>query len=157
MVSRRVVVGGGAAVVAAGAGLHLAGRDDDVLRALGARPRPTPDPADTALLGRIADEQEALLGPVAALEGVETADLVAVLTTQLQALGMGDREPSTRTTAGAQDVDAVATEIAAASRRRQRDALEAVSPDLGRLLASLAAGQAQVARVLRTRAAEARP
>ncbi|MCO7239504.1 hypothetical protein [Aeromicrobium sp. CnD17-E] len=151
MVSRRVVVGGGVAVVAAGAGLHVAGRDDDVLRALGARPRPMPDPADTRLLERAAADQAALAASVGRLEGVRTDDLVTVLRTQLDGLGGAadvDASPSTRSS----DVATVVADLNRTASRRQTDALAAVSPDLARVLASLAAGQAQVARTLGRRA-----
>jgi hypothetical protein len=147
MVSRRVVLGSGMVVLAGGAVLRLAGRDDDLLRALGARPRPVPDPADTALLRTAATEQASLVAAVEALDDVEVGDLLTVLREQLQALGGGRLEPARP--ASARDV---AQDVAAAARRREGDALDAVSPDLGRVLASLAAGQAQVARTLGRRA-----
>ncbi|MEH3067936.1 MAG: hypothetical protein PGN15_07700 [Aeromicrobium erythreum] len=151
MVSRRVVVGGGVAVVAAGAGLHVAGRDDDVLRALGARPRPMPDPADTRLLERAAADQVTLAVSVEALDGVRTDDLATVLRTQLDGLGGApDVDPSPTTTSS--DVATVVADLNRTASRRQADALAAVSPDLARVLASLAAGQAQVARTLGRRA-----
>lgn len=151
MVSRRVVVGGGVAVVAAGAGLHVAGRDDDVLRALGARPRPMPDAADSRLLERAAADQAALATSVEGLRDVETDDLVTVLRTQLQGLGGApDGAPSPSTTSS--DVATVVADLNRTAGRRQTDALAAVSPDLARVLASLAAGQSQVARTLGRRA-----
>jgi hypothetical protein len=148
MVSRRVVLGSGLVVLAGGAVVRLAGRDDDLLRALGARPRPVPDPSDTALLRTAAEEQAALLASVEQLDDVD--DLVAVLREQLEALGgatAATPAPATGTP------DDVARLVAAAARRREADALAATSPDLGRVLASLAAGQAQVARTLGRRAA----
>ncbi len=151
MVSRRVVVGCGVAVVAAGAGLHVAGRDDDVLRALGARPRPMPDPADTRLLERAAADQVALAASVEGLGGVRTDDLVTVLRTQLDGLG-GAPETDAAPPAASSDVAAVVADLNRTASRRQTDALAAVSPDLARVLASLAAGQAQVARTLGQRA-----
>ncbi|MCX6407640.1 MAG: hypothetical protein NTV28_12045 [Propionibacteriales bacterium] len=151
MVSRRVVVGGAVAVVAAGAGLHVAGRDDDVLRALGARPRPMPDAADSRLLERAAADQAALATSVEGLRDVETDDLVTVLRTQLQGLGGApDGAPSPSTTSS--DVATVVADLNRTAGRRQTDALAAVSPDLARVLASLAAGQSQVARTLGRRA-----
>lgn len=147
VVSRRVVVGSGLAVVAAGAGLHVAGRDDDLLRALGARPHPIPDASDTALLRTAASEQVSLVSAVEQLGGADET-LVDVLREQLEALGGppgGSTPPATEITGGAGDV---ARAVAAAARRRESDALTAVSPDLARVLASLAAGQAQVARTL---------
>lgn len=154
MVSRRVVVGAGAAVVAAGAGLHLAGRDDDLLRAVGARPRPVPDPADTALLRTALSEQETLratLEAVAADDGdLDVEDLVAVMDRQVTTLG----GPSSTPPAASPDVDAagLAERLAQVARSRERDALAAVSPDLAQVLASLAAGLAQTARTLGRRA-----
>lgn len=146
VVSRRVVVGSGLAVVAAGAGLHVAGRDDDLLRALGARPHPIPDASDTALLRTAASEQVSLVSAVEQLGGADET-LVDVLREQLEALGGppgGSTPPASEITGGG----AVARAVAAAARRRESDALTAVSPDLARVLASLAAGQAQVARTL---------
>lgn len=148
VVSRRVVVGSGLAVVAAGAGLHLAGRDDDLLRAAGARPRPVPDAADTALLRTAAAEQVSLVEAVEGLDEDGSADLAAVLRRQLDALGGPPSSAAPTTAAATGGADAVARSVAAAARRRESDALTAVSPDLARVLASLAAGQAQVARTL---------
>jgi len=147
VVSRRVVVGSGLAVVAAGAGLHVAGRDDDLLRALGARPHPMPDASDTALLRTAAAEQASLVSAVEQLSDVDDT-LVSVLREQLEALGgpPGGSAPPASEVAG--DADAVARAVTATARRRESDALSAVSPDLARVLASLAAGQAQVARTL---------
>lgn len=147
VVSRRVVVGSGLAVVAAGAGLHVAGRDDDLLRALGARPRPMPDASDTALLRTAAAEQASLVDAVEQLSDVDDS-LASVLREQLEALGGapgGSAPPTSEVSGGA---DAVGRAVTATARRRESDALAAVSPDLARVLASLAAGQAQVARTL---------
>lgn len=146
MVGRRVVVGGGIAVVAAGAGLHLAGRDDDALRALGARPRPLPDAADTAILRRAVAEQQELVAAVSAVDASSADDLVRVLRVQLEALGGADGAGGP--TGTGRDAATVVASLTAAAARRQRDALAAVSPDLARVLASVAAGQAQVAQAL---------
>lgn len=155
MVSRRVVVGAGAAVVATGAGLHLAGRDDDLLRAVGARPRPRPDPADTARLRTALQEQESLRAALDSLDGdVSTADLVDVLDRQVTTLGGPSATPPAPagdTTASAL-AEELAEELAEAGRRREQDALAAVSPDLAQVFASLAAGLAQTARTLGGRA-----
>lgn len=111
-----------------------------------------PDAADTVLLDRAVADQTTLVASVDTLDGVDTTDLVVVLRGQLDALGGQPTTPSTAPpTTGTPDT--VAAAVSAASRRRQADALEAVSPDLARLLASLSAGQAQVARVLRSRTA----
>lgn len=147
VVSRRVVVGSGLAVVAAGAGLHVAGRDDDLLRALGARPRPMPDASDTALLRTAASEQVSLVSGVEQLDDADDT-LVSVLREQLDALGGPPDDPAPPASGTTGGADAVARAVAAAARRRESDALTAVSPDLARVLASLAAGQAQVARTL---------
>ncbi len=150
MVSRRVVLGSGVVVLAGGAVVRLAGRDDDLLRALGARPRPVPVAADTTLLRTAATEQAALVEAVGGLDDVDVEDLLAVLREQLDALGGGDAAgPGAARSSSAREV---ARDVAAAARRREADALAATSPDLGRVLASLAAGQAQVARTLGRRA-----
>lgn len=159
MVSRRVVVGAGAAVVVAAAGVRVADRDDDLLRALGARPRPVPDAGDTALLATAATEQSDLVDAVARLADddpeLETADLLAVLREQLDVLGGVPVTARADVVVEAGPAAEVARDLAAAARRREADVLRAVSPDLARVLASLAAGQAQVARTLGRRAGSA--
>lgn len=151
VVSRRVVVGAGAVVLAAGGGLVLTDRHDDVLRALGARPHPVADPDDTALLRTVASEQADLVG---ALEGLDDAEeLVTVLREQLEALGGAPGATASPSTAppSVEDAAGAAALVEETSRRRERDALVAVSPDLARVLASLAAGLAQVSTTLGAR------
>ncbi|MGJ9414054.1 hypothetical protein ACHAAC_15235 [Aeromicrobium sp. CF4.19] len=155
MISRRAALGGAAAatVVAGAAGAHALGVDDDVLRALGARPRPIPDTGDTALLTSAAGEQAEVVASLdALLVAYEDPDLQAlrdVAAEQLEGLGGADLP----TVAEAQDersaaTAAVATLVDDAEQRSRRDALAARSPALMTVLASLSAGRAQLARRL---------
>ncbi len=142
-----MLLGSGTLVVVAGSlgGLRLTGRDDDALRALGVRPRPVPDPADTSLLTRAAGEQAVLLGRLVS-ERAEDDPLALVLTEQLDVLG-GPPVPAD-TPEDPDAAETLARAVALAGRRREGDALAAVSPDLGRVLAAVAAGLAQVALAL---------
>ncbi len=74
-----------------------------------------------------------------------------MLRTQLDGLG-GAVEVDASTSTTSSDVATVVADLNRTASRRQTDALAAVSPDLARVLASLAAGQAQVARTLGRRA-----
>ncbi len=156
MVSRRVVLAGaGSSLLALGAGaLYGTGRHDDVLRALGARPRPVADPSDVDRVRRAAAEHDDLLTAARGVDAPE--DLVAILTEQRDALS-GDAGPQESATPVvdpqvAQAPRATTAEVAAlvslVARRRADDAVEAVAPDLARVLASLGAGLAQVAAAL---------
>lgn len=157
VISRRVLLGTGAAVVATGGALtaaHRTHRLDDVADALGIDPKPLPDPNDTRILRRAADQCATLLATVEATAtaqpAVALAPLVAIVRQQLAAVG---GSAATTVPAPAADVsaalDALETAFTDAADRRAADAVEAGSPDLVRVLASMSAGHAQSARALR--------
>ncbi len=142
VVSRRVVLAAGAGVVAAGgAALVVGDRLDDALRVLGVPPKDRPDAGDVRLAARARAEADALVDRAVADDA--PAAVVAVL--REQAAGL----PATATsTTVADDLE---TACRAASAARRDDALEAVSPDLVAVLASLSAGLAQVTRTVASR------
>jgi len=155
VISRRAVLGTGATVGVGAACLVVAeatGSLDDIARAVGVRPHPEPAASDTTLLTRVAQRQGELLALVDAT-GRRHRDLAPGLASaltagkaHLEAVG-GARQPH------APDIDddpstALATLADAyrdAADERASDAIAAVSPDLARVLASMAAGLDQLA------------
>lgn len=137
-------------MVAAGVGTHLAGVDDDLLRAAGVEPHPEPDPADEALLVDVVARQRRL---VAGLDDLarrrpslddDAPTVRSAAREQLRTIGgrAGGTADPVRSPAE------LAQRFSAASRASTRAALAATSPDLARVLASLGAGQAQLARTI---------
>ncbi|WP_162248839.1 hypothetical protein [Aeromicrobium sp. Root472D3] len=157
MMTRRVLIGTGVAVVGAGGLLVAAeatGRLDDVADAVGLDPRPEPDPGDTRILRRAATATAALLAGVestaAAHPELALDPVAAIVREQLAALGGATPPASPAPPADvAAAVDALATALDAARTDRRRDALAAGSPALVRVLASMSAGHAQGVRAVR--------
>lgn len=156
--TRRALIGTGAGVAGA-AGLLVAGeatgRLDDVADAVGVDPKPQPDPDDTRVLRRAARATAALQAIItatsAAHPGLALAPVTAVVGEQLAALGgaKASVSPAPPTDRGAA-VDELAARFDAARKDRARDAVEAGSPALVRVLASMSAGHAQSVRVVRS-------
>ncbi|MGA8987637.1 hypothetical protein [Aeromicrobium sp.] len=157
MISRRALLGSGAATAAAAAGLGVAAHAhqlDDLARAVGIEPKPEPDPRDDRLLAAAAADQNALLAAVEATAathpGPALDPFVAISTAHAKAVGVSRRIPDVptpprdRTTA----YSSLAASYAAASSARAADANRAVSPDLARVLASMSAGLAQCAQAV---------
>lgn len=159
--TRRVLIGTGAAVVGA-AGLLVAGeatgRLDDVADTLGIEPKPLPDPSDTRVLRRAAASTADLLVAVEATAAAHTTialgPVADIVRQQLAALGgrpAGGSTPPAGTAPA--DVDAAVTALAesfvVSGRARATDAGAAGSAALVRVLASMSAGHAQSARVVR--------
>jgi len=157
--TRRVLLGTGAVVVTAGGALAVAGathRLDDVADAVGLDPKPLPDPEDSRILRRAARRTAILLATTeataTAFPDLALADLEVAAREQLAALGGGTAAatdvaapPADRAAAVAALVDAYAV----AATQRADDAGDAFSPALVRVLASMSAGHAQAARLLR--------
>lgn len=148
--TRRALLGAGALVVAAGVGTHLAGVDDDLLRSAGVRPHPEPDPADEELLAQVVARQRRLVAGLDSLAARRPSlddDVPSVrgaAREQLRTIGGrpgGAAEPVS-------SASEAARRFSVAARESTRAALAATSPDLARVLASLGAGQAQIARSL---------
>ncbi len=159
--TRRVLLGTAAGVAAGAAlvgGARLTGRLDDVADAVGLDPKPEPDPRDTRLVRRAA---RAAAGLVAAVEA--TASRHPDLATALAPLAIIGREqvaavdggptattdPITPPEAPDEAVRALETLCSTSSTERAADCGTAVSPDLARVLASMSAGLAQAATILR--------
>lgn len=147
------MLGGTAVVAGLVGGAHLLDVDDDLLRLAGARPRPMPDAGDEQRVRAAATEQAGLVAALGALAtafpDVPLEPLQAVAEEQLRAVGGADVPPVDAPGGGqGAAVQAVAEQVAATARRREQDAAAAVSPALVRVLASMAAGQAQLARTL---------
>lgn len=148
MISRRVALASGAAVLLAGAVSFLRGGwTDDALQALGARPKPLPDQSDAKLI-QVAASQ--LGSAVSALEGLgaEVDDLRELAVEQLAGLGQADPGQSA---GGSATMGDVATIFSDQSQLRAADSVAANSRDLAVVFASMSAGQAQLARELRSR------
>lgn len=159
VISRRALLGTGAGIVAlAGAGLvaHATHRLDDAADAIGLEPRPRPAPSDDALVVAVAKDQNLVLSAIEST-GAEHPDLTARLEpfakigqAHVNAVGGTSAVPS----AEAIDPDPVAavkalvTTLSTASAARAKDSAKAVSPDLARVLSSMAAGLAQSSRAL---------
>lgn len=159
MISRRTLLGTGAAVaVAAGAGVvaGLTHRLDDVARGVGIKPRARPVASDDALIAMVAHEQNALLGQVEAAAARHTGlagglkHFSQIGQAQVRAVGGADKVPDAPAVDNdpARAVAALSTAYAAASRARAHDAGRAVSPDLARVLSSMSAGLAQCAHTV---------
>jgi hypothetical protein len=156
--TRRVLLGTGAAVVVSAGALTAAGlthRLDDVADAVGIDPKPLPDPEDSRILRRASSETATLLATVeataAAHPDLGLADLEGIGRQHLAALG----GTSAATDVAAPPVDradaltALVDAYGAAATRRATDAGAAFSPALVRVLASMSAGHAQASRRLR--------
>lgn len=165
MISRRVLIGTGLGVVAAGGAViaaDAAHRLDDVARTVGLDPKPLPDPRDTALMARVAEAQAALLAGVVAAASrhpaLQLAAFEAIGREQLSAVGGTGAAPSSSSTPGSlraaagagEAADVLALAYAAEAKGRASDAGVAVSPDLARVLASMSAGLVQCARAARS-------
>ena len=154
MISRRTLLGTGAAIVAvagAGAVAGLTHRLDDVARGVGVKPRPRPVASDDALIAKVAREQNVLLAQIEAVAARHTrlADrlkpFAQICQAQVKAVGGTHEVP------GAPAVDDDPAEAIrrlglayyGASAARGKDADHAVSPDLARVLASMSAGLVQ--------------
>lgn len=134
MTSRRVLLTGGlaaGAVVALGA----TGRLDDVLRGVGVKPRPRPIDADVSLVRAVVEDQQRVLSIARDTPGAEMA--VEVLEQHVDQLG---GEPTTETATGS-----LAAVLSEAADHRAADALAATSPEVVRVLASMAGGLDQLA------------
>ena len=154
VISRRALLGTGAATVAVAAGLGgaaLGHRLDDLARDVGIQPHPEPDPADDRLIARVAADQHALLASVEATAAAHTTlrldPFVTISTAHAKAVGVPATVPDVAAPPAdrAKAIDALATAYTAASRARATDSAKAVSPALTRVLASMSAGLAQCA------------
>jgi len=157
--TRRVLLGTGAAVVVAGGALaagRLTGRLDDAADAVGLDPKPLPDPADTTIIGRAAF---AMAGVLAAVEATAAAHADLALA-GFEAIGREHLEALGGTTAST-DVAAPPTDrveavkvleavYGEAVKGRADDAADAFSADLVQVLASMSAGLAQCLRAIRS-------
>jgi hypothetical protein len=155
VISRRALLGTGAATVVVAAGLggaSLGHRLDDLARGVGVRPHPEPDPADDRLLARVAADQNALLAMVEANAVTHTGlgQFVTISTAHAAAVGVPGTVPDVAAPpeSRAKAVTALAAAYSAASKARAADAAEAVSPALARVLASMSAGLAQCAATI---------
>ena len=150
--SRRAALGVGLGVVTVAGLSHLVGVDDDALRALGVAPHPEPDPGDASILRRaIRDQRELVVLLDVALQqepDVATAAPTVRAAARAQLAQLGGKPPTGDVGARPTTVVEVARRFATVGRRREADALRASDHDLVRVLASLSAGQAQVARTL---------
>lgn len=152
VISRRALLGTGAATVAVAAGLGgaaLGHRLDDVARGVGIQPHPEPDPVDDRLLVRVAADQNTLLAMVEATAVTHTglSQFVTISTAHAKAVGVAGTVPDVAGPPGsrAKAVTALVTAYSAASKARAADSAKAVSPALARVLASMSAGLAQCA------------
>jgi hypothetical protein len=154
VISRRALLGTGAATVAVAAGLGgaaLGHRLDDLARSVGIEPHPEPDPGDDRLIARVAADQNALLAQVEATAVKHPAlrldKFVAISTAHAKAVGVADTVPDVAAPPAARDkaVSALVAAYSTASKARAADSVKAVSPALARVLASMSAGLAQCA------------
>ena len=157
VISRRALLGTGAATVAVGAGLAgaaLGHRLDDLARTVGIEPHPEPDPGDDRLIARVAADQNALLARVEATAvkhtGLRLDPFVAISTAHTKAVGVDGTvpDPAPPPASPGKAVGALAAAYSAASKARAADSAQAVSPALARVLASMSAGLAQCARAI---------
>lgn len=158
--SRRTLLGTGIVVAAAG-GAAAIGRAtstlDDVLRGLGAQPHPEPDPGDVKRISRAARDQAVIVATLSAVVEQHRAataqikPLIVLATDQLDAVGGSAANVDVAVPEGDQGtaITAVARLAARSARVREQDAVTAESPEVARLLASMAGGLAQLARTLR--------
>lgn len=154
VISRRALLGTGAATVAVAAGLGgaaLGHRLDDLARNVGIEPHPEPDPADDRLIARVAADQNALLARVEATAvthtGLRLDPFIAISTAHAKAVGVAGTVPDVAASPAnpTQAVTALVTAYSTASKARAADSAKAVSPALARVLASMSAGLAQCA------------
>ena len=154
VISRRALLGTGAATVAVAAGLGgaaLGHRLDDLARNVGIEPHQEPDPADDRLIARVAADQNTLLAQVeaAAVKHPELAlgPFVAISTAHAKAVGVPAVVPDIAAppASRAKAVDELVAAYSAAARARAADSAKAASPALVRVLASMSAGLAQCA------------
>ncbi len=144
------------AVVGAVAGTRVLGYDDDLLRTLGARPKPIPDDRDTALLEAAAIEQAQLAVDLGVLaerhEALDVAPLTAIAEEHLAALGGAPRPAGTAPADEPSEAARTAADAwLAVSERRRDDVALATSSALVTVLASLSASQRVVSEALRSR------
>ena len=163
MISRRAVLGGAAAAVGgigvAGFAAQRVGLLDEALRAVGARPHAEPNPQDVQLLADAAAGQRSLLARFDALDRrhhvADIAPLRAVLAAQLAAVADETRSP-VEVPAVADEKDAAvagfADDIESAAKSRHDGALVSGSLAVTQVLASMAAGLAQVGLAVRAAA-----
>lgn len=133
MTSRRALLTGAVTTgvfVAAGATGWL----DNVIRAVGIRPRQRPRSADVSLAAAVLDDQQRLLRIAQGSEDAE--DAVALLSEQVTQLG---GEPDRRALDGE-----LTEELRTAADHRAADAQAAVSAQLVTVLATMAAGLDQL-------------
>ncbi len=158
MISRRVLLGTGAATAVAAAalgGAALTHRLDDIARSVGIKPRPEPDLLDSKLLARVAADQNSLLAMVEATAGAHPTlrldRYVAISTSHATAVGVAGSVPdvATPSTDPGTAVSALSSAYAKAARARAADAVDAVSPALVRVLASMSAGLFQCADTIK--------
>lgn len=158
MISRRALLGTGAATaITAGAlgGAALTHRLDELARGVGIEPHPEPVPADSRLLKRVAADQNALLAVVEATAGahptLQLDPYISISTSHATAVGVAGSVPEVAvpSTDPATAVRALSSAYAKAARARSSDALEATSPALVRVLASMSAGLYQCADTLK--------
>jgi hypothetical protein len=154
-----MLIGTGATVaVVAGAGAvaGFAHRLDDVARGVGVKPRPRSVPSDDALIAKVARDQNALLSQVEAAVARHTGlagglePYARISQAQVKAVGGGDQVPGAPTVDPdpARAIAALHRAYASAATARETDANHAVSPDLARVLSSMAAGLAQCAHTV---------
>lgn len=158
MISRRALLGTGAATTAAAAalgGAALTHRLDDIARRVGIKPHPEPDPSDSRLLARVAADQNTLLAMVEATAGAHPTlrldRYVSISTSHATAVGVAGSVPDVAipSTDPATAIRALTSAYAKAARARAADAVEAVSPALVRVLASMSAGLFQCADAIK--------
>lgn len=130
---------------------HLTHRLDDVAEFVGIGPKPLPDPGDTRLVRRAARECTRLLatveGAAAANPGAALAPVAAIVREQMVAVG---GSPAATASLAPVTLDALEKALSTAATRRAADADAAGSAALVRVLASMSAGHAQCARVVRS-------
>ena len=155
VISRRALLGTGAATVAVAAGLGgaaLGHRLDDLARGVGINPHPEPEPSDDRLIARVAADQNALLARVEATAARHTAvrlgPFVAISTAHAKAVGVAGAVPDVAAPPANRDaaIKALGTAYATASKARAADSAKAASPALTRVLASMSASLAQCAK-----------
>lgn len=134
MTSRRAFVVGGAALLVTGAGVAATGHLDEAIRAVGVDPKPLPDPSQTALLERVRADQGRLVAGAG-----EATTIRDVLSEQYDVVG------GTADEIVGEPFTDLSAQLTAAAERRGDDALAAKSPDLMRVLTSMAAGLAVLA------------
>ena len=157
VISRRALLGTGAATVAVAAGLGgaaLAHRLDDLARGVGIEPHPEPEPSDDRLIARVAADQNVLLARVEATAAKHGAlrlgSFVAISTAHAKAVGVAGAVPDAATPPAGRDeaIKALVTAYSAASQARAADSAKAASPALTRVLASMSASLAQCAHAI---------